>query len=579
MRMASSTTKIARKTRSSACSTSPHRVDDVVVGLEAEHDGVADDHADDRGLEPRRRLRGGRRGRAARSRGGCRPAGSPPGVCPCRQHASVCRPLRSATIRAVGRLVLAVHRWSWSSWRSWPGRMRGAAPGRRAQGPRAGRSGASGARSRGAAGALPRRRRRALRGRAAAADSRGARGAVRVGAAAGGARARGVLGLRRRRAPSAGAATLPAGDGRRADRHVRLRGGRADRARRLPRAPARTRTSSTSATPGGSRTGRARARSCWATRAQLYGVLEARGVKLVVVACNSATAAALPALQREARLPVLGVVTPEAAHAAVAGDAQPARRPAGDGGHGGQRALRGGDPRPRRRHRGGCRWPCPGLAEAIQGEQPVLGAHRRRWCAACLRAAARGGGRHGDPRLHALPAGPAPMLQRESWGRTWRMVAAAEELAREVCRDAAAQGLGQRRRAAAAPTPFLARPATRREFATLANAVPAAPRACGRDRAGRRARLTVTPRRRRPWRRYPGSPRRVEHAAANRRYTATRSTLCEARLIRAWANVIPIGILASRPRFFAKEPVRAGSPPAQQVQPVAEPRQGGALRC
>jgi glutamate racemase len=45
---------------------------------------------------------------------------------------------------------------------------------------------------------------------------------------------------------------------------------------------------------------------------ELYGVLEERGVKLVVVACNSATAAALPQLQREARLPILGVVTPEA---------------------------------------------------------------------------------------------------------------------------------------------------------------------------------------------------------------------------------------------------------------------------
>jgi glutamate racemase len=45
---------------------------------------------------------------------------------------------------------------------------------------------------------------------------------------------------------------------------------------------------------------------------ELYGVLERRGVKLVVVACNSATAAALPQLQQEAPLPVLGVVTPEA---------------------------------------------------------------------------------------------------------------------------------------------------------------------------------------------------------------------------------------------------------------------------
>ena len=44
--------------------------------------------------------------------------------------------------------------------------------------------------------------------------------------------------------------------------------------------------------------------------------LEAQGVKLIVVACNTATSAALPQLQEELRVPVLGVITPEA-HAAV----------------------------------------------------------------------------------------------------------------------------------------------------------------------------------------------------------------------------------------------------------------------
>src|ERR1051325_3497451 len=44
--------------------------------------------------------------------------------------------------------------------------------------------------------------------------------------------------------------------------------------------------------------------------------LEAQDVKLVVVACNSATSAALPQLQEELRVPVVGVITPEA-HAAV----------------------------------------------------------------------------------------------------------------------------------------------------------------------------------------------------------------------------------------------------------------------
>ena len=44
--------------------------------------------------------------------------------------------------------------------------------------------------------------------------------------------------------------------------------------------------------------------------------LEAQGVKLVVVACNTATSAALPQLQEELSAPVVGVITPEA-HAAV----------------------------------------------------------------------------------------------------------------------------------------------------------------------------------------------------------------------------------------------------------------------
>ncbi len=45
---------------------------------------------------------------------------------------------------------------------------------------------------------------------------------------------------------------------------------------------------------------------------ELTGILVAQGAKLIVVACNSATAAALPLLQRESPVPVLGVITPEA---------------------------------------------------------------------------------------------------------------------------------------------------------------------------------------------------------------------------------------------------------------------------
>ena len=44
--------------------------------------------------------------------------------------------------------------------------------------------------------------------------------------------------------------------------------------------------------------------------------LERQDVKLIVVACNTATSAALPALQEELAVPIVGVITPEA-HAAV----------------------------------------------------------------------------------------------------------------------------------------------------------------------------------------------------------------------------------------------------------------------
>ena len=51
---------------------------------------------------------------------------------------------------------------------------------------------------------------------------------------------------------------------------------------------------------------------------ELAGLLLADGAKLLVVACNSATAAALPALREElaGRIPVVGVVGPESRLAA-----------------------------------------------------------------------------------------------------------------------------------------------------------------------------------------------------------------------------------------------------------------------
>ncbi len=49
---------------------------------------------------------------------------------------------------------------------------------------------------------------------------------------------------------------------------------------------------------------------------EIGAYLEQQDVKLIVVACNTATSAALPQLQEELAVPVIGVITPEA-HAAV----------------------------------------------------------------------------------------------------------------------------------------------------------------------------------------------------------------------------------------------------------------------
>ncbi|HJR63581.1 MAG TPA: glutamate racemase, partial [Gemmatimonadaceae bacterium] len=51
---------------------------------------------------------------------------------------------------------------------------------------------------------------------------------------------------------------------------------------------------------------------------EITSYLQGEGVKVVVVACNTATAHALPTLQEEFSLPVLGVVEPGARAAARA---------------------------------------------------------------------------------------------------------------------------------------------------------------------------------------------------------------------------------------------------------------------
>jgi glutamate racemase len=48
---------------------------------------------------------------------------------------------------------------------------------------------------------------------------------------------------------------------------------------------------------------------------EIAAYLEGQGVKLIVVACNAATSAALPALQESLAVPVVGVIAPEAAAA------------------------------------------------------------------------------------------------------------------------------------------------------------------------------------------------------------------------------------------------------------------------
>jgi glutamate racemase len=48
---------------------------------------------------------------------------------------------------------------------------------------------------------------------------------------------------------------------------------------------------------------------------EIAAYLEREGVKLIVVACNAATSAALPALQSSLTVPVVGVIAPEAAAA------------------------------------------------------------------------------------------------------------------------------------------------------------------------------------------------------------------------------------------------------------------------
>jgi glutamate racemase len=166
--------------------------------------------------------------------------------------------------------------------------------------------------------------------------------------------------------------------------------------------------------------------------------LEAQDVKLVVVACNSATAAALPTLQRHFRLPIIGVVTPEA-RAAV--QATRSRRigvlatvPTVASGRYSE-AIGDLD--------AGVEVvevACPGLADRIQDGDPydeAMVEHVREVCAP-LRAA------DVDTVILGCTHYPLirPMLQREL-GRRVTLVAAAAELAGEVAETLRRKGLAR----------------------------------------------------------------------------------------------------------------------------------------
>ena len=157
--------------------------------------------------------------------------------------------------------------------------------------------------------------------------------------------------------------------------------------------------------------------SCASSRSSWPALLLADGAKLLVVACNSATAAALPALREElaGRVPVVGVVAAGVAAGGV-GHAQRAGRAAGHAGHRRQRRLCASAGRGRARRRAARRR--LGRARAADPDRHGGRPGRRRLRRGRLRTAQGGGRRHGHPRLHPLPAGAAgaPALPRPRGG-------------------------------------------------------------------------------------------------------------------------------------------------------------------
>jgi glutamate racemase len=169
---------------------------------------------------------------------------------------------------------------------------------------------------------------------------------------------------------------------------------------------------------------------------ELTAILVEQGAKLIVVACNSATAAALPVLQREAPVPVLGVITPEARAAVQATRARKVGVLATEATINSQRyveAIHDLD--------AGIevvQVACPGLAESIQGGEPYSERTLELVQEACAPLRAAGvdvavlGCTHYPLVRH--------MLQREL-GPDVQTIAAAEELADEIATTLARKGL------------------------------------------------------------------------------------------------------------------------------------------
>ena len=204
-------------------------------------------------------------------------------------------------------------------------------------------------------------------------------------------------------------------------------------------------------------------------------------MKLIVVACNAATSAALPDLQSELSVPVVGVITPEA-HAAVQSTRNRRIGAARHGGDGDRGSLRGAGAHARRRRRG-----LPGRvsrARAADRERRSRTAPRRsRRCASTRRRSQAAGV---DTVILGCTHYPLirPILQRV-FGRGVTLVFSAEETAREVAETLARKGIendaGARRRV---PLPHDRRPGV---VPRDGRALPAAADRPGRARHDRRA--------------------------------------------------------------------------------------------